>query len=371
MHQGRDTSSSRWAHSQTRPHPTPASAGHARAHETRPVGPSSSRRSVSSSALSITAQGGLRRARDDIGRKPEQLDMLLSPLLNPQVQEQFRHHIQTKLDKVEKQWPTQLLEPPSDKRKQELGIVLLDFRKLREGLTAARRQDTFAVEVYESSALCAIKAENWQQLASCLPHLVHVLHPLQATHERAYIKQDMSDVSSLTQSLASVQIDSSSRQPDRDRQLYFVSLYLLNIILHDPLPFPAYHDARQALSHVLDGPAHQSLHFKLVDYVYQALLELNYVRISRLLKLSDNQVADEWDQRDDSELPQPDEYQSRLLMSCLLTIRSHVVKVLSKAYKMKNDFAADSNWLERSLVLSGTTDAKDKQDWLNKVLRAP
>ncbi|KAM0789257.1 hypothetical protein ACM66B_000100 [Microbotryomycetes sp. NB124-2] len=395
MHSTRDTCSSRWA---SPPQPTrftgPANDQDDAASRSR--WRTTSATHTSSSASSITSQGGLRRARDDIGRKPQQLDMLLSPsrgiqgdsqprqvnLLDTAVQEQFRKHIQTKWHKVEQAWPEQPLAPLSDKRRHELGIVLLDFRKLREGLTAARRQDAFAAEVYESSALCAIKAENWQQLGSCLPHLVHVLHPTLSPASSLTVDTSVnkSDLSEVTETLSQIRIGNDSDRSPRNRQMFFISLYLLNTLLHDPLPFPAYHEARQSLSHVLNKDFdNSSPHIHFVDYVYHALLESNYVRLSRLFQQTENTpttLVDEWDQEKERDelVVKPNEYQLQLLSSCLPKVRAHTVQVLGKAYKMKSDFNGDPSWLDRCLVMGdgcrySSLDPKDKTELLDMVVK--
>lgn len=185
---------------------------------------------------------GLRRARHDIGRRPDQFEMLLSPsrgvqddessLRNPQVQEQFRAHLRTKMQT----WAAGPRRRASTQ--EELGTILLDFRKLREGVTSSRRIDGFACEVYEASVLLALANSNEPQLASALPHLVMTLYPAFLANLDPSTSEDQvaapstrsGDQSSIASRLADLSLSSpyKSVSADSAHRAFFVTLHLLH-----------------------------------------------------------------------------------------------------------------------------------------------
>ncbi|GAA5987955.1 hypothetical protein JCM10908_007289 [Rhodotorula pacifica] len=189
-------------------------------------------------AAQISRQG-LRRARHDIGRTPDQFELLLSPsrgddtlqddnssLRNPKVQEQFRDHIAQKLHK----WA---LAAPRIRasRQEELGTILLDFRKLREGVTSARRVDAFACEVYEASVLLALANGNEPQLSSSLPHLVTSLYPAFLLANQSYSSPEDDDVSTRMGELSlssAAAPDPGAAAADPAHRAFFVTLHLLH-----------------------------------------------------------------------------------------------------------------------------------------------
>ncbi|GAA6061330.1 hypothetical protein JCM10212_003220 [Sporobolomyces blumeae] len=160
------------------------------------------------------SRDGITTARKDLGgrAKPSEMEMLLSPsrgieeddaasLRNPQVQERLREHISEKLKRWRNNYTAKALSADETKRRdEELGIVLLDLRKLREGITSIRRVDAFACEVYEASVLLSLVASNEAQLSSALPHLVTVLHPALA-----------SSTTTLSAEIANLSIDDGNR----------------------------------------------------------------------------------------------------------------------------------------------------------------
>ncbi|GAA5977979.1 hypothetical protein JCM11641_004346 [Rhodosporidiobolus odoratus] len=184
-------------------------------------------------------------ARKDIGRKPSEMDMLLSPsrglqggdedvvsLRSPEVQQRFRQHIDGKLRK----WATAhfvkaISLEQRTRRDEEMGIILLDLRKLREGITSIRRVDQFACEVYEASVLLSLFASNTPQLASSLPPLVLNLHS--ATRSATAEARP----EPLATALSSLSISSSSPATRTDSAT--IAFYLTLHLLHSHL-MPAY-----------------------------------------------------------------------------------------------------------------------------------
>ncbi|GAA5952806.1 hypothetical protein JCM3765_002970 [Sporobolomyces pararoseus] len=175
---------------------------------------------------------GLRMARKDLGGKREQdeFNLLLSPsrgvaeddptsLKNPAIQERFRNHISEKLKRWSQTHPIGALSPDLKRRNEELGIILLDLRKLREGIHSIRRIDGFACEVYEASVLLSLLASNQAQLLSSLPHLVTVIHPALARDD-------------ITTSLSALSVSSNPGKacsaPSQAVRSFYLTLYLLH-----------------------------------------------------------------------------------------------------------------------------------------------
>ncbi|GAA5863914.1 hypothetical protein JCM3774_004416 [Rhodotorula dairenensis] len=229
-------------------------------------------RPISRSDDAQISRDGLRQARRDIGRKPDHFEMLLSPsrgiqddessLRNPKVQEQYRTHIQAKL----KTWATGPRGRATEQ--QELGTILLDFRKLREGVTSSRRVDAFACEVYEASILLALANANEPQLASSLPHLVLSLYPSylaavkapssSLAHASARVRAlDDSDVSTRLASL-SLPSSPSNGAADPAHRAFFVTLHLLHSSLlpseSAPPRSPATSESSNATTTAAGGP---------------------------------------------------------------------------------------------------------------------
>ncbi|GAA6032591.1 hypothetical protein JCM8097_004831 [Rhodosporidiobolus ruineniae] len=253
-------------------------------------------------------------ARREIGNKPQELDMLLSPsrglqgdedevsLRNLEVQERFRRHIDDKLRKWAAAHPPARTVTAEHRRRrdEELGIILLDLRKLREGITSSRRMDTFACEVYEASALLSLFASNTPQLASTLPHLVVDLHPALASSSS---KQASVPSDALASSFADLSI--GARPADPAVRAFFLTLHLLHLHLLPaftaaPIPTtPSAGSSSPPLSTFLPTllslleqsklPApstsrkHPDPHIAFLLRLYTALLRSCYISLARLL----------------------------------------------------------------------------------------
>ena len=124
------------------------------------------------------------------------------------------------------------------KQKDQLDLILLEFRKLREGIISSHRTDAFAVEVYETSAKLAMLADNGPQLATVLPHLVRNLH---------WPKPGPGNT--LESQLEGLQLAKSVSSTDLDTRARFASYYLLHVLCRRR-----------------DLPAFQSLLAELVDF---------------------------------------------------------------------------------------------------------
>ncbi|KAI5477914.1 hypothetical protein MNV49_005807 [Pseudohyphozyma bogoriensis] len=279
------------------------------------------------------------------------MEMLASPsrgldedesqsLKNPAIQAQFRAHIDAKLVSFHKTFPEGSVN--SQKRKDELSIILLDLRKLREGCTAVRRVDAFTAEVYETSILYSISGENWPQLAACLPHLVLEIYPaiLATSHSTATPSQSSAPTTeALTSTLSTLSLFSSPFSPTTSTHAYYFSLYLLYLTLHLS-DLSAYHATLPLLQP--PQPTHPALIFS--HRVYTALLTGNYVALSKLLyPASSNStpyVPTPTPYRTPSSSPSspPDDFQLSLILPSLPRVREKAWSTLEKSYKVARDF---------------------------------
>ncbi|GAA5931516.1 hypothetical protein JCM3775_006875 [Rhodotorula graminis] len=268
-------------------------------------------------------------ARTDIGRKPAELDLLLSPsrglqsgslagndddddasLRNHDVQERFRKHVADKMSRWSTAHPAGRGAQLRNLRKQELGIILLDFRKLREGILSSRRVDPFAREAYTASVLLSVYANNDPQLSSSLPHLVQALHA-QPSRPHPVASTPVPATASLDAALAHLSL-SSANSPDPDERAYFIALYLLHAHLlpafttvsasatspatsSPSAPLSSFLSALFALLQSSDlpppaslypRPRHSSPHIEHLLLLYHALLRPSSASLARLFSSS-------------------------------------------------------------------------------------
>ncbi|GAA5854119.1 hypothetical protein JCM8547_008236 [Rhodosporidiobolus lusitaniae] len=319
-------------------------------------------------------------ARKDIGRKPEELDMLLSPsrglqggdddeasLRNPDMQERLRKHIDAKLSNWASTHVGASSSPEQRKRQdEELGIILLDLRKLREGITSIRRVDSFAREVYEASALLSLFASNTPQLASSLPHLVLALHPaLQGPPPPA-------PSAGLETSLSALSISSSS--PDPATRAFFLALHLLHSHLlpastSSAIPVtpssassssPSLSTFLPTLFSLLSASrlppptwkrstcVHPDPHISLLLSLYTALLRNSYVTLARLLSHLPPPPPSITSHLSALHLPTSFNPLASLLLSFLPALRANrIFPVVEKAYRFPPD---KTGWLARGLL---------------------
>ncbi|KAJ1994530.1 hypothetical protein H4R33_000236 [Dimargaris cristalligena] len=67
--------------------------------------------------------------------------------------------------------------PQVSRQRSQLDDIVASFRKLREGITAARRVDTLAMEAYELSVEMSILANNPGELVKSFRHLFEGIYP--------------------------------------------------------------------------------------------------------------------------------------------------------------------------------------------------
>ncbi|EGU12081.1 Pre-mRNA-splicing factor cwc22 [Rhodotorula toruloides ATCC 204091] len=321
------------------------------------------------------------------------MDMLLSPsrgllggdedesLRNHEVQERFRKHVDEKLQKWSSAHPSTNAQAEARKRRlEELSIILLDFRKLREGVTSSQRKDAFACEAYEASVLLSVYASNDAQLSSSLPPLVSSLHPALLAQRSASSTDTTSDVSDAFARL------SVSPTPDAATRAFFLALHLLQsyllpavstplmpqtpsgtIAAHPPLSFflPTLFTHLLGLHLPLPTaltpiPQHSDSHIRFLLSFYSALLRNSYTSLARLLS--------------PSHLPPPPPAVTALIASLhlpptfhplamLLSTHTAAIRtnriwpVVQKAYRFPPDSTA---WLSKGLLFEFEVEQEER-----------
>ncbi|KZV73644.1 hypothetical protein PENSPDRAFT_648616 [Peniophora sp. CONT] len=100
-------------------------------------------------------------------------------LKDPAIQVEYRAFVQGKLDAYWKRFPVGQRSSDTEvekHRKEVEGNILIQLRKLREGISAMKRSDEFAVEVYETSLLLSLIFHSTGNLASISSHLIRNLY---------------------------------------------------------------------------------------------------------------------------------------------------------------------------------------------------
>ncbi|KAM0748464.1 hypothetical protein T439DRAFT_349269 [Meredithblackwellia eburnea MCA 4105] len=416
------TSESRWAKppsSSPQAPPAPTSASGSRWATPSPSTPRARGRGRGGAGTEggtggISSQG-FRMARQEVGKKPGEMEMLLSPsrglshrvgedngtpgaedensLKNPSIQEKFRLHIQGKLDSLEAKFPAELdgssTDPLSLRLKEELSVVLLDFRKLREGITSIGRVDSFAAEVYESSVRYSILCENWPQLQTCLPGLVLGIHPALRKSAPPLWEETVTgspnselrpsvDAKPLSESLAELSLTSNTNgtstpaapsSTSTTRELppshsMNLTLYLIFMLSHQS-DFKSYHSTLESLS-LHSGvsvpchshqPAFRYTPPPLLKTLYASLLNKTFLPLSRLLRSISSPSPFPSPSHPSSEI----QLQLRIITPTLPTHRNHILAQLQKSYKVFNDI----DWLSLVLLFPEGEAAREQcRKWL-------
>ncbi|KAJ3535086.1 hypothetical protein NM688_g7027 [Phlebia brevispora] len=90
-------------------------------------------------------------------------------------QQEYRDFIQDKLDEYWKQFPHDRSARDIKARDEIQANILIQFRKLREGILSTKRNDAFALEAYETSlyltALFSSPVQTTSVISQLLPHM--------------------------------------------------------------------------------------------------------------------------------------------------------------------------------------------------------
>lgn len=248
-----------------------------------------------------------------------------------------------------------LSSPGYQAQKDHLDLLLLEFRKLREGIIASGRKDAFAIEVYETSAKLAILGRNTPQIGTILPHLVRSLHwptdagPLHptgaASSETLAGQMSKLMVEARPSSLPTTPLVTRAR---------FASYYLLHTLL-------GMRD-RAAFSRVLGdlvnfsaAPAsvripHAQPHIAFVLRMFQLELAGDYAAFSKVI----------------AEPSKYDKFAWVLIRSSVDSMREHAWSVLRGSYLATRH----RTWLARCLMLQSEQELQtflDEKGWKDQV----
>ncbi|KAK4702800.1 hypothetical protein P7C70_g3423, partial [Phenoliferia sp. Uapishka_3] len=302
------------------------------------------------------------------------MEMLASPsrglddddeasLKNPDVQARFRSHIAAKLVKFHAAFPDRSPDgkviPGTSKQREELSIILLGFRKLREGLKSIRRVDTFTAEVYESSVRYSILADNWSQLAACLPNLVFEIHP--ALFAQAPIRNASATLDSALSSLSLAPTPPNPTPPAS--HVLFLSLYLTYLTTHLS-DFASFRSVLHTSFSIIPSPLSAPL--LLSHSIYAALLTSNYLALSRLLlpifsPSKPSSSTETWEETEDAEKEADQSLQLAIVVGALPRLREQFWEPIAKSYKNFSDL----RWLANVLLFPpGEEGEKDARDFL-------
>lgn len=239
----------------------------------------------------------------------------------------------------------------SIKQKEQLDLILLEFRKLREGIISSGREDAFAVEVYETSAKLAILSRNLPQISTILPHLVRRLHRLDGGFEGLPSPTGSRAADTLHGRLERVSI-ATPLPTSMDTRARFASYYMLHtLLLLENLP--AFQDLLREFvdfsattddGTLADGriPA-SNPHVRFVLEAFRLASSNDYVALSSI-------IANPF---------KYDKFAWILTRSALAARQDKAWQALKAGYLS----TTDRHWLARSLCL---TDEAALLDWLIK-----
>lgn len=216
------------------------------------------------------------------------------------------------------------------RQKDELDLILLEFRKLREGIISSSRSDDFAVEVYETSAKLALLGRNIPQIASILPHLVKTLHQ----PSKSAKKNTSKDLETGLERLAL----NEKQDISLDTRARFLSYYMLHLICHmeDAKAFQQL--LQDSVSFGLDLSdsnkiSYSNKHVKFAVQILHCFLHNNYAALS---KITFNPRS-------------YDKFAWIIVRSAQDAFRARAWKALKTSYML----VEDRLWLARQLQLDG------------------
>ncbi|KAJ7625257.1 hypothetical protein DFH06DRAFT_1228978 [Mycena polygramma] len=261
-------------------------------------------------------------------------------LKNPDVQNEYRQFIQSKLDDIWAKYPQHPTESETETRQRidAQENVLILFRKLREGIISSKRVDQFALEVYETSLYLAVIFDSPRHISPVIPALMSYFHlPSSEPHPNCIITVLVSLLHHLVGAYPS----------QREFQAYIASV---------PEPF------------FPDGSAARAWITSLAGCIRAR----NYAKIDRLSRCSalpdDAGVSSAAESRQD--LPRKALY--HLVGSLRNKTREMAWTVLRSAYRelscQVDPHLHTREWLERSLVLHSDIPrvcSIDLDEWLD------
>ncbi|KAJ9109047.1 hypothetical protein QFC21_000373 [Naganishia friedmannii] len=286
------------------------------------------------------------------------------------IQQKYRTWIQTKLDDYEKRFPEYRSAQIDATAKEALEImnnILIYFRKLREGLIASRRLDDFAIEVYETSALYAIKARNHPQIISSLSVLVPNAYNVAARSQRTTAEAQPP----LSERLQKLDIhdcvnDKPAELEQSDRRGLFISLLLLYDIVYRQsrrdfmTRFFSLTDSnvssqgrRRHRYHITTDPVFisaRNLHMRYAWDVQQAISQTSALRFNALSKPTVRLRRTSYSTSSEQDTYTTDPHQRMILSWATAEIRQQTWNIAQKAYHPQLGLGLE--WCARLLLFT-------------------
>lgn len=273
---------------------------------------------------SVSRSSGLEKGGDD--------------LKDNAVQEEYREFIRDKIDSAPEVWDTQNLpalpKEELERRDEVRENILILLRKLREGISAAKRSDAFAIEVYETSFFLAVVSRSHRRISP----IVSQVHP---------------------------ELYADTPGPHSNADVAF----LVSLIYHLAASYPLQTPFQQQLSIVtgqLLPPA--SPQHKWIKSIAASLRQSNYTRFYQLtttsaLPLSDDLSLDALSLRPQSSRASAEKALSVALDMLQAKVRERAWEILRMAYHELSTAPEGATWLARSLALE--PDPETVTRWLD------
>ncbi|KAL1672832.1 hypothetical protein EV122DRAFT_223916 [Schizophyllum commune] len=289
---------------------------------------------------SVSRSSGLERGGDD--------------LKDYTIQEEYRAFIQGKVDAlsihprpISLTGVHNLSKEEAERRGETRDNILILLRKLREGISASKRSDAFAIEAYETSLFLAVISGNHRRISPIVSQITPELY-------------------------------AGTQGPHPNAALTFT----IALLYHLATSFPSQAVFQQQLALFQQGSSSllppDSSEYTWIRSLAASLRQMNIARFSRLtappaLPLSFSEESDELSRAladlslGERKLQNPT-VRRALAENALHTaldmlrekVREHAWDVLRAAYKELSSTADGAPWLARSLVLhDGKPDSED------------
>ncbi|KAI5897165.1 uncharacterized protein SCHCODRAFT_02746014 [Schizophyllum commune H4-8] len=335
-----------------------------------PTSASSGRRKMNLIA-SVSRSSGLERGGDD--------------LKDYAIQEEYRAFIQGKLDDAPEIWQMhgvhKLSTEEAERRAETRDNILILLRKLREGISASKRTDAFAIEVYETSLFLAVISSNHRRISPIVSQITPELYQgIERPHPNATLALTIALLYHLAtsfpsqavyqQQLASFQQGSPSLLPPDSPEYTWIkalaaSLRQMNVArfsrLAKPSAIPI--SAPDELAHALDD-------LSLGERTTPAAPRSPTATAQSLTTTPQGPAAT----ARNPTIPRSSRALAENALHAALgmlreRVCDHAWSVLRAAYKELSSTADGAPWLARSLALGGGPDSNDGESGSEELTR--
>ncbi|KAL1719031.1 hypothetical protein EV715DRAFT_199923 [Schizophyllum commune] len=301
-----------------------------------PTSASSGKRNMTLIA-SVSRSSGLERGGDD--------------LKDHGIQEEYRAFIQGKIDDAPEIWQTRgvhnLSKEEAERRAETRDNILILLRKLREGISASKRSDAFAIEAYETSLFLAVISGNHRRIAPIVSQITpEPYEGIEGPHPHAALAPTIA------------------------------------LLYHLAASFPSQAIFQQQLGLFQQGPSSllppDSPEYTWIRSLAASLRQMNVARFSRLTAPPAIPLTkpDELARALDDLRALAEQALHAALDMLREKVREHAWDVLRTAYKELSSTADGAPWLARSLALDiepgsveGEPGSKDEASGLQDLAR--